>query len=93
LSWFLLLTGSTGLLGRYLVRDLLERGEKLALNVGGTKYESAEERVESVLQFWEQQSGKKYAPPLRLHQHLSWHLSISAIDGIAVRSICPPKSA
>jgi len=63
LSGFLLLTGSTGLLGRYLVRDLLERGEKLALIVRGTKHESAEERVESVLQFWEQQSGKKYSRP------------------------------
>lgn len=63
LSSCLLLTGGTGLLGRYLVRDLLERGEKLAMVVRGTKKESAGERIESILQFWEQQSGKRLTRP------------------------------
>ncbi|MEQ1829647.1 MAG: SDR family oxidoreductase [Pirellula sp.] len=57
MSNFLLLTGATGLLGRYLVRDLLERGERLALLVRGSKKESAKERVEALLGYWEEISG------------------------------------
>jgi thioester reductase-like protein len=60
----LLLTGSTGLLGRYLVRDLLTRGVKLALLVRGSKKETAQERIEAILQFWERQSGKRLARPV-----------------------------
>ena len=61
-----MLTGSTGLLGRYLMRDLLESGQRLALLVRGSKRESASERVEAILQFWERQSGKTLARPVLL---------------------------
>lgn len=66
MSNYLLLTGSTGLLGRYLVRDLLERGERLALLVRGSKKESAEERVEAILAYWEDISGRRLQRPVLL---------------------------
>lgn len=64
MTGYLLLTGSTGLLGRYLMRDLLESGQKLALLVRGSKRDSAFERVEAILQYWERQSGKTLPRPV-----------------------------
>ncbi len=66
MAGYLLLTGSTGLLGRYLMRDLLEGGQRLALLVRGSKRESASHRVEAILQFWERQSGKTLPRPVLL---------------------------
>ena len=66
MSDYLILTGSTGLLGRYLMRDLLESGQRLALLVRGSKRETASERVEAILQYWERRSGKTLARPVLL---------------------------
>ncbi len=66
MTGYLLLTGSTGLLGRYLMRDLLEGGQRLALLVRGSKRESASHRVEAILQFWERQSGTTLPRPVLL---------------------------
>ena len=44
-----LLTGATGLLGSYLLRDGLREGHRLAVLVRPTKRESARQRVESIL--------------------------------------------
>jgi thioester reductase-like protein len=52
---YLLLTGGTGLLGEYLVRDLLTRGVKLALLVRSSRKASAHERVEALLTRWEEE--------------------------------------
>jgi nucleoside-diphosphate-sugar epimerase len=49
------------------VRDLLERGERLALLVRGSKKESAEERVEAILGYWEEISGRRLQRPVLLH--------------------------
>jgi len=65
-SHYTFLTGATGLVGRYLVRDLLSRGHRLAVLVRSTKRETAEERVESILQMWEQQSGRLLPRPVCL---------------------------
>ncbi len=64
MSGYLLLTGSTGLLGRYLMRDLLGSGQRLALLVRGSKKDSASDRVEGILQYWERQSGKTLPRPV-----------------------------
>ena len=64
MTGYLLLTGSTGLLGRYLMRDLLENGQRLALLVRSSKKESAFERVEAILQYWERQTGKHLPRPV-----------------------------
>jgi len=52
---YTLLTGCTGLVGHYLLRDLQLAGRKLAVLVRKTDRASAEERVQRVLQIWEQQ--------------------------------------
>jgi thioester reductase-like protein len=54
---YVLLTGATGLLGRYLVRDLLMRGYRLAVVVRPCKRFTARQRMESILQQWESEQG------------------------------------
>ncbi len=50
---YTLLTGATGLLGRYLMRDLLLRGGNVAVLVRPSRRASAVERVDAVLSYWE----------------------------------------
>jgi thioester reductase-like protein len=59
----LLLTGGTGLLGNYLIRDLLIAGQDLALLVRSTRKESAEARVESLISRLEAEDGRRYPRP------------------------------
>lgn len=56
-----LLTGATGLLGTYLLRDLLGLGRRVAVVVRSGVVETARQRIETILRRWEQQSG--YALP------------------------------
>lgn len=49
----ILLTGATGLLGRYLTRDLLASGQRLAVVVRPTDRLSAEARVAGLMDAWE----------------------------------------
>ena len=51
---FLLVTGGTGLLGSYLVRDLLRAGRSLALIVRRDRKRSAAARVDRLIRHWEQ---------------------------------------
>lgn len=55
LSRYTLLTGATGLVGRYLLRDLLSAGHRLAVVVRPTAKETAAQRIESILQQWEKE--------------------------------------
>lgn len=66
MSNYVLLTGATGLVGRYLLRDLLLRGVNLALVLRPTEKESIQERVEGILQFWENQLGSALPRPVCL---------------------------
>ena len=50
---YLFLTGATGLLGSYLVRDLLRAGVELAVLVRSTRFESARQRVDGIVTRWE----------------------------------------
>lgn len=59
----LLITGATGLLGRYLVRDLLLEGQPLALVVRRGRRDSPEARVETMLAEWEAELGKRLPRP------------------------------
>ena len=63
---YLLLTGGTGLLGAYLVRDLLKAGQNLALLVRSTRKEPAQARVESLMARWEEEDGREYPRPVVL---------------------------
>lgn len=68
---YLLLTGATGLVGQYLVRDLLLEGYRLALLVRAGKSESAQLRVESVLQMWESELAMVLPRPVVLEGDVS----------------------
>lgn len=50
---YVLLTGATGLLGRYVLRDLLLGGRRVAVVVRPSKKATAEQRVETIMQRWE----------------------------------------
>jgi thioester reductase-like protein len=49
----ILLTGATGLLGSYLLRDLMRRGEHVTVLVRPTRFETAEQRIDQLFSFWE----------------------------------------
>lgn len=76
-----LLTGATGLLGRYLVRDLTLEGVPLAVLVRGSRRQSPRERVESLIRTWENKLGKTLARPHVLEGDISQPgLGLSADD-------------
>src|SRR4051812_4902849 len=68
---YLLLTGATGLLGSYLLRDLLAAGTKMAVLVRSTRFASAQERIETALERWERQAGHSLPRPVVLEGNLS----------------------
>lgn len=59
----LLVTGATGLLGTYLVRDLSLDGRSLALLVRSERKRSASARVDAILDHWEDVLGKRLPRP------------------------------
>ncbi len=64
MSDYTLLTGSTGLLGRYLLRDLLLAGERVAIVARASQKETVEQRIESILQPWEAELGVELPRPV-----------------------------
>ena len=58
-----LLTGATGLLGRYLLRDLLLEGEQVAVLVRDTRAGKAPERIAEIISFWSEQLGRQLPHP------------------------------
>jgi len=63
---YTLLTGATGLVGRYVVRDLLLNGHNLAVVVRPSKKQSPRERMEVILQHWEEELGRSLPRPIVL---------------------------
>ncbi|MEK6246898.1 MAG: SDR family oxidoreductase, partial [Planctomycetales bacterium] len=57
MSSYILMTGATGLLGEYLLHDLLKLGYRFALVVRRGRKESVQQRIESMLQMWERRLG------------------------------------
>jgi nucleoside-diphosphate-sugar epimerase len=55
MSNYLLLTGATGLVGQYLLRDLLREGRSVAVLIRSRGSESPRERLEEVLGHWEKE--------------------------------------
>ena len=89
MSHYVLLTGATGLVGRYLIRDLLRRGHRLAVVVRSTKKETAEERIESILQMWDGQLGRLLPRPVCLEGDVNQPgLGLSASDRAWVGENC-----
>lgn len=60
----LLLTGGTGLLGTYLIRDLLLEGRKIAVIARGSRRQSAAARIEAIVVHWEEILGKRLPRPV-----------------------------
>jgi nucleoside-diphosphate-sugar epimerase len=63
---YTLLTGSTGLLGRYLLRDLLLAGKRIAVIVRPSESQSVQYRIEAILQHWEKKLGTQLGRPICL---------------------------
>lgn len=63
---YTLLTGATGLVGRYLVRDLLLNGHELAVVVRPSRKQAPRERMEEILQHWERELGRALPRPVIL---------------------------
>lgn len=66
-----LLTGATGLLGRYLLRDLAGRGVPLAVLVRGTAGRPAGDRLAAVLGDWSDDRGRPLPRPHLLEGDLT----------------------
>ena len=66
MSNYTILTGATGLVGRYLMRDLLRQGQNLAVLVRPSRKQDPRQRVESILQMWEQELGVELPRPVVL---------------------------
>jgi nucleoside-diphosphate-sugar epimerase len=58
------LTGATGLLGAYLLRDNLRAGRRLAVLCRASRHESARQRVESAMARWERETGEILPRPV-----------------------------
>jgi thioester reductase-like protein len=67
----LLVTGATGLLGAYLVRDLLLDGRNLAVVVRRSRKQTAAARVEAIVVHWEETLGKRLPRPVVLEGDLT----------------------
>lgn len=53
MSQYVLLTGSTGLVGQYLFRDLLRKEVPVAVLIRAAGHQSAHERLDQILRLWE----------------------------------------
>lgn len=63
---YLFLTGATGLLGRYLVKDLIVAGVPLAVLVRPTRRATAQHRIENVMCYWDAQLKRSLPRPVVL---------------------------
>lgn len=66
MSQYLLLTGATGLVGQYLLRDLLLERVPVAVLIRSQGSESAEDRLERVMNHWEAELYRKLPRPMCL---------------------------
>ena len=60
----LLVTGATGLVGQFLLKDLSLRNEPLAVVVRHGRKANAEQRIESIMARWESKLGKSLPRPV-----------------------------
>jgi nucleoside-diphosphate-sugar epimerase len=68
---YTLLTGATGMVGRYLLRDLLLAGIPVAVLVRGLSRQSPSDRIETILSHWEHESGRLFPRPITLNGSLN----------------------
>lgn len=76
-----LLTGATGLLGRYLIRDLSDLNVPLAVLVRPSRRASVEQRIDAICNFWKEHSGNDVTRPKVLSGNiLDENLALSSED-------------
>lgn len=76
---YFLMTGASGLLGSYLMRDGLQAGLRLAVLARRSRMESATARIETILARWEKQLGYVLPRPVVLEGDICQeHLGLSA---------------
>lgn len=63
---YTILTGATGLLGRYLIKDLTLAGVPVAVLVRPSRKATAQHRVENVMCFWDNHLGRSLPRPIVL---------------------------
>lgn len=86
---YTLVTGATGLVGRYLIRDLLLEGVDLALMIRPTAKMSVADRAEQILQYWERELGRPLVRPIVLSGDVSDQgLGLSSSDRSWVARNC-----
>lgn len=68
---YVVLTGVTGLLGRYLVKDLLLANTPTAVLVRPNRRQSGRQRVEGLMQSWEERLGRLLPRPIVLEGDIS----------------------
>lgn len=86
---YTLLTGATGLVGRYLVRDLLLNGHELAVVVRPSRRLSPRDRMEEILQHWERELGSPLPRPVVLAGDITEAgFGLSAEDADWVKQNC-----
>lgn len=61
-----LITGSTGLIGEYLLKDLMQAGFRVAVIVRPCRNQSGRQRIEAILQRWEQETQRVLPRPVIL---------------------------
>ena len=66
-----LLTGATGLVGQYLVRDLLRAGIKLVVVIRGQAGVSGRQRLAKILSNWDRDGGEPLGRPVCLEGDLT----------------------
>ena len=76
-----LLTGATGLLGNYLLRDLLLRDVPVAVVVRPNRKQTARQRIEGALCAWDAELGKPLSRPVVMEGDISQpDLGLDAVD-------------
>jgi thioester reductase-like protein len=89
MSYHILMTGATGLLGRYLLRDLMLADVQVAAIVRPSRRTSAQERVDSLMATWEAMLGRELPRPKVLAGDLTAEgLGLSGEDLAWVESNC-----
>ncbi len=63
---YLVLTGATGLVGRFVLRELLAAGARVAVLCRDATAELARQRIETLVSDWERTSGRRWPRPLIL---------------------------
>jgi thioester reductase-like protein len=77
----LILTGATGLLGRYLLRDLLMTGRRVVVLARDSRISSAADRIGAIVDFWSRSLGHDLFRPTILNADLAdSHLGLQAGD-------------